>query len=200
MGRSVEREMARRSKHESTGRGQGGSDGRREFGSGTGFAGIAERQGFQVEASVARWMQELANEHGVCAVYRRRPGATGTWKARAATERDLLLMEHLPTVRYLARRIHERLPQHVDLDDLISAGVVGLDRCVLEVRSHQEGAVQELRAVQDSRRDSGFAADAGLEPARAAAQGQGCRRGDPFGDAAAWAARHRSRRSPRRWS
>lgn len=44
----------------------------------------------------------------------------------AATERDVLLMEHLPTVRYLARRIHERLPQHVDLDDLVSAGVVGL--------------------------------------------------------------------------
>jgi RNA polymerase sigma factor FliA len=43
-----------------------------------------------------------------------------------ATERDLLLMEHLPTVRYLARRIHERLPQHVELDDLVSAGVVGL--------------------------------------------------------------------------
>ena len=44
----------------------------------------------------------------------------------AATNRDMLLMEHLPTVRYIARRIHERLPQHVDLDDLISAGVVGL--------------------------------------------------------------------------
>lgn len=44
----------------------------------------------------------------------------------SAPDRDLLLMEHLPTVRYLARRIHERLPQHVDLDDLISAGVVGL--------------------------------------------------------------------------
>jgi RNA polymerase sigma factor for flagellar operon FliA len=41
-------------------------------------------------------------------------------------ERDHLLMEHLPTVRYLARRIHERLPQHVDLEDLVSAGVVGL--------------------------------------------------------------------------
>jgi RNA polymerase sigma factor for flagellar operon FliA len=41
-------------------------------------------------------------------------------------ERDQLLLEHLPTVRYLARRIHERLPQHVELDDLISAGVVGL--------------------------------------------------------------------------
>jgi RNA polymerase sigma factor for flagellar operon FliA len=43
-----------------------------------------------------------------------------------AQDRDLLLMEHLPTVRYIARRIHERLPQHVDLDDLVSAGVVGL--------------------------------------------------------------------------
>lgn len=41
-------------------------------------------------------------------------------------ERDRLLLEHLPTVRYLARRIHERLPQHVELDDLVSAGVVGL--------------------------------------------------------------------------
>jgi RNA polymerase sigma factor for flagellar operon FliA len=48
-----------------------------------------------------------------------REGGTGV-------DRDLMLMEHLPTVRYLARRIHERLPQHVELDDLISAGVVGL--------------------------------------------------------------------------
>jgi RNA polymerase sigma factor for flagellar operon FliA len=41
-------------------------------------------------------------------------------------ERERLLVENLPTVRYLARRIHERLPQHVELDDLVSAGVVGL--------------------------------------------------------------------------
>jgi RNA polymerase sigma factor FliA len=47
-------------------------------------------------------------------------------ESHSATDRDLLLMEHLPTVRYLARRIHERLPQHVELDDLVSAGVVGL--------------------------------------------------------------------------
>ncbi len=52
--------------------------------------------------------------------------ATGTVQDGSASERDLLLMEHLPTVRYLARRIHERLPQHVELDDLVSAGVVGL--------------------------------------------------------------------------
>lgn len=43
-----------------------------------------------------------------------------------AAERDGVLLEHLPMVRYLARRIHERLPQHIELDDLVSAGVVGL--------------------------------------------------------------------------
>jgi len=46
--------------------------------------------------------------------------------ARTPAERDSLLLEHLPTVRYIARRIHERLPNHIELDDLVSAGVVGL--------------------------------------------------------------------------
>ncbi len=41
-------------------------------------------------------------------------------------ERDRVLMEQLPQVRYLARRIHERLPRHVPLEDLIHAGVIGL--------------------------------------------------------------------------
>ena len=41
-------------------------------------------------------------------------------------EQESILLEHLPVVRYLARRIHERLPQHVDMEDLVSAGVVGL--------------------------------------------------------------------------
>jgi RNA polymerase sigma factor FliA len=41
-------------------------------------------------------------------------------------EEERLLLEHLPIVRFLARRIHERLPQHVDIEDLVSAGVVGL--------------------------------------------------------------------------
>ena len=52
-------------------------------------------------------------------------GGTGL-DSMTASERETLLMEHLPTVRYLARRIHERLPQHVELDDLVSAGMVGL--------------------------------------------------------------------------
>ncbi len=42
------------------------------------------------------------------------------------SEQERVLLEHLPVVRFLARRIHERLPQHVDIEDLVSAGVVGL--------------------------------------------------------------------------
>ena len=41
-------------------------------------------------------------------------------------ERQRLLTEQLPQVRYIARRIHERLPRHVPLEDLVHAGVVGL--------------------------------------------------------------------------
>ena len=41
-------------------------------------------------------------------------------------EQENILLEHLPVVRFLARRIHERLPQHVDMEDLVSAGVLGL--------------------------------------------------------------------------
>jgi len=41
-------------------------------------------------------------------------------------ERERLLFEHLPQVKYIARRIHDRLPSHVPMDDLVHAGVVGL--------------------------------------------------------------------------
>jgi RNA polymerase sigma factor for flagellar operon FliA len=54
------------------------------------------------------------------------PGLGSDPASGLGPERDRLLLEHLPTVRYLARQIHERLPQHVELEDLVSAGVVGL--------------------------------------------------------------------------
>lgn len=41
-------------------------------------------------------------------------------------ERDRVVLEHLPQVRAIARRIHERLPQHVPLEDMVHAGVLGL--------------------------------------------------------------------------
>jgi RNA polymerase sigma factor for flagellar operon FliA len=50
----------------------------------------------------------------------------GSSPGALSSEQEKLLLEHLPIVRFLARRIHERLPQHVDIEDLVSAGVVGL--------------------------------------------------------------------------
>jgi RNA polymerase sigma factor FliA len=41
-------------------------------------------------------------------------------------EQERVMVEHLPIVRFIARRIHDRLPPHVPIEDLYSAGVVGL--------------------------------------------------------------------------
>jgi RNA polymerase sigma factor for flagellar operon FliA len=41
-------------------------------------------------------------------------------------ERERLILEHLPQVRLIARRIQERLPENISLEDLVSTGVVGL--------------------------------------------------------------------------
>jgi len=43
-----------------------------------------------------------------------------------AEERERLILEHMPQVNLIARRIHETLPGNVCLDDLVSSGVVGL--------------------------------------------------------------------------
>ncbi len=54
-------------------------------------------------------------------------GATLRHQDKCLTaEQEQLMIEHLPIVRFAARRIHERLPQHVPFEDLYSAGVVGL--------------------------------------------------------------------------
>jgi RNA polymerase sigma factor for flagellar operon FliA len=44
----------------------------------------------------------------------------------AALKRESQILEHLPQVRLIARRIHERLPESVSIDDLISTGTLGL--------------------------------------------------------------------------
>lgn len=41
-------------------------------------------------------------------------------------KRDRIVLEHLPLVKAIAVRVHENLPVHVDLDDLVHAGVLGL--------------------------------------------------------------------------
>ena len=46
--------------------------------------------------------------------------------AMTGQEREQLILEHLPQVRLIARRIQERLPESISLDDLVSTGVLGL--------------------------------------------------------------------------
>src|SRR5436305_8659331 len=46
--------------------------------------------------------------------------------AMSAEERERIILEQLPQVRLIARRIQERLPESISLDDLISTGVIGV--------------------------------------------------------------------------
>lgn len=57
-----------------------------------------------------------------------RPYQAAAYQAQSlsAEEREQLILEHLPQVRLIARRIHDRLPESVSLEDLISTGIVGL--------------------------------------------------------------------------
>ena len=56
-----------------------------------------------------------------------KPPITGAAIAKPASEdRERLLMEHLASVRFIARKLHQTLPRHVELEDLVSAGMVGL--------------------------------------------------------------------------
>ena len=45
-------------------------------------------------------------------------------------ERDRLILENLPHVRWVAMRIHEKIGSAVSLEDLVSSGVIGLINAV----------------------------------------------------------------------
>jgi RNA polymerase sigma factor for flagellar operon FliA len=47
-----------------------------------------------------------------------------------ALDREQLILSHLPQVRLLATRLHQRCPKQVELCDLESAGVLGLINAV----------------------------------------------------------------------
>jgi RNA polymerase sigma factor FliA len=52
--------------------------------------------------------------------------SSGTTQAARMARRDRVVLEHLPLVKAIAVRVHENLPVHVDLDDLVHAGIIGL--------------------------------------------------------------------------
>ena len=61
---------------------------------------------------------------------RRKPrcriASSAAQEAAKLTRRDGLVLEHLGLVRAIAVNLHEKLPVHVDLDDLVQAGIIGL--------------------------------------------------------------------------
>jgi RNA polymerase sigma factor for flagellar operon FliA len=68
--------------------------------------------------------------------------STGTGQRLSQEERDQIVLEHLPLVKAIAIRVHENLPVHVDLDDLIHAGVLGLFDSVTKYDSAKNVAFQ----------------------------------------------------------
>ena len=78
-------------------------------------------------------------------------------------ERERLIVEHLPQVRLIARKIHERLPDNIMLDDLLSAGAVGLINAIdnfdprqnVKLRTYAEFRIRG--AILDSLRDTDWA-------------------------------------------
>jgi len=86
--------------------------------------------------------------------------------AYTSEDRDRQILEHLPQVKLIARRIHEKIQGRVDLDDLVSAGTLGLIAAIdrfdpdrqLQLKTYAEykirGAILDtLRSLDDLSRD-----------------------------------------------
>lgn len=77
--------------------------------------------------------------------------------------RDRIVLDHLPLVKAIAIRVHENLPVHVDLDDLIHAGVLGLFDAVMKfddtknVAFHSYAKHRIKGAILDSLRELDWA-------------------------------------------
>jgi len=68
----------------------------------------------------------IASRQSKPALRPRRSAKTPASSRTGGAALDPRLVELLPQVRYIARRIHSRLPAHVPFDDLLQAGVLGL--------------------------------------------------------------------------
>ena len=77
--------------------------------------------------------------------------------------RDRIVLEHLGLVKAIAIRVHENLPVHVDLDDLVHAGVLGLFDAVEKYDASKQVEFQSYAkhrikgAILDSLREADYA-------------------------------------------
>jgi RNA polymerase sigma factor for flagellar operon FliA len=78
---------------------------------------------------------------------------------RTPEEFEKIVFEQMPQVKYIARRIHEHLPQHVPFEDLVHAGIVGLIDALNKFNSEKHvkfGSYAKFRipgAILDSLRE-----------------------------------------------
>lgn len=122
-----------------------------------------------------------------------RTDATALWaeyeKAHSKKARADLIERYMPLVRSIARKLSKKLPQNVELDDLVSSGIVGLvdaiekfDRnrhvkfetyCTIRVHGAMIDALREIdwvprlvraKAHKLDRAIEGLEADLGREP------------------------------------
>jgi RNA polymerase sigma factor for flagellar operon FliA len=79
------------------------------------------------------------------------------------SDRDQLVLKHLPLVRAIAVRVYENLPVHVDLDDLVHAGIMGLFDAAVKYNEDKQVSFQGYAkhrikgAILDSLRDMDWA-------------------------------------------
>ena len=86
-----------------------------------------------------------------------------TLDTEAISRREALVLEHLPQVRLIATRIHDRLPDYIALDDLISTGILGLIAAIDNYDPSQKVLLKTYAehriygAIMDSLRDMDWA-------------------------------------------
>ncbi|MEO8006561.1 MAG: sigma-70 family RNA polymerase sigma factor, partial [Betaproteobacteria bacterium] len=74
---------------------------------------------------------------------------------KAAADRDALVGRHTDLVRQIALKLKRRVPQHVDLNDLMQSGIVGL----LEAAQRYDGSGRSTFATFASYRIRGAMVD-----------------------------------------
>jgi len=80
----------------------------------------AESKASTRPVNTAKPSKKKAKEEGVALLWK------NYRKRRDEPARNALMEQYLPIVKYAAERLHTKLPDEVDVDDLISAGIFGL--------------------------------------------------------------------------
>lgn len=71
---------------------------------------------------------------------RSQTGARERASQTQTAKRDRVVLEHLPLVKVIAVRVHENLPVHVDIGDLVHAGILGLFDAVAKYKPEKKVA------------------------------------------------------------